>query len=517
MAVLLLLEYIFLSAAFNISPLLESGSWLSGLGYLGTLTPLIVIIFTSLALIGGKPLRQKLVAATQNFEVKRNIPLWIVHGCSFFLLVTITPRIYGSGAWLGGWAIVGVSTGFSALFLALPPKLLLFILRDTWRILLLGIAVGGIAWGAGLLSEGLWNPIGHLTFNGVASLVRLLPGEPIIKSEQMIVGTQDFSVLIAPICAGYQGLGLMLVFIAAYLLWQRKSLRYPHALVLVPISLLLVWGFNLIRIVVLIAIGARGYPGIALGGFHAKAGWLLFCALALGLVAVSRKFLFFNRELKIPSPDETWNPTAAYLLPFLFAVGIGMLTDLFSEEGVDNWYGLKIIVAGAVFWLYRRKITPLSFSFDKFAVLVGVMVGLAWIGIDSLMPPADTASQMPDWLSGMSNALFALWLLVRIVGSCVVIPVIEEVAFRGFVLRRMISAEFTEISYRQFSWAALIGSSIIFGLVHGRWLAGSLAGVAFALVVMRRGRLTDGVVAHAISNIVIAVAVVFFDKWALWL
>ena len=59
-------------------------------------------------------------------------------------------------------------------------------------------------------------------------------------------------------------------------------------------------------------------------------------------------------------------------------------------------------------------------------------------------------------------------------------------------------------------------SSLLFGALHGRWVAGTLAGMAYGLVYHRRGELTDAVVAHGVTNGLIAVAVLAMGAWSLW-
>ena len=60
-------------------------------------------------------------------------------------------------------------------------------------------------------------------------------------------------------------------------------------------------------------------------------------------------------------------------------------------------------------------------------------------------------------------------------------------------------------------------SSLAFGLLHQRWLAGVLAGMAFAIAQQRNGRLNDAVSAHALANLLIAAAVLTRERWSLWM
>ena len=106
---------------------------------------------------------------------------------------------------------------------------------------------------------------------------------------------------------------------------------------------------------------------------------------------------------------------------------------------------------------------------------------------------------------------------MRVLGFVVVVPVIEELAFRGYLLRRLTHADFLSVSLRQFNWFAFLASSVLFGCLHGeRWIAGTLAGMAYALAAYRRGRLGDAIAAHATTNALLAIYVLATGTWSLW-
>ncbi|MGH9677266.1 MAG: CAAX prenyl protease-related protein, partial [Candidatus Acidiferrum sp.] len=97
----------------------------------------------------------------------------------------------------------------------------------------------------------------------------------------------------------------------------------------------------------------------------------------------------------------------------------------------------------------------------------------------------------------------ATWLLFRAVGAVVTVPLAEELTFRGFLTRRLISADFDAVPLGRFTWFSFIASSILFGVLHEQWLAGILTGMIYAGVVYRRGKLADAVIAHAATNCVV--------------
>ena len=86
----------------------------------------------------------------------------------------------------------------------------------------------------------------------------------------------------------------------------------------------------------------------------------------------------------------------------------------------------------------------------------------------------------------------------------------------AYLMRRITSVDFETISYGQASWLAIVVSSLLFGLLHGRWLAGTVAGICYALAARRRGLLCDAVVAHGVTNGMIAIYVLLTGAWQLW-
>jgi CAAX prenyl protease-like protein len=108
------------------------------------------------------------------------------------------------------------------------------------------------------------------------------------------------------------------------------------------------------------------------------------------------------------------------------------------------------------------------------------------------------------------------WVALRVIGSVAIVPLAEELAFRGYLTRRLIAIDFESLPVGQFSWQAWLVSSAAFGLLHGRWLAGMLVGLLYALAMYRRGKLGDAVIAHAVTNAMIAATVMATGDWSMW-
>jgi CAAX prenyl protease-related protein len=121
-------------------------------------------------------------------------------------------------------------------------------------------------------------------------------------------------------------------------------------------------------------------------------------------------------------------------------------------------------------------------------------------GVAGIDPGGDEPQR---WMAGGAPVgaalLGGLWLLFRLVGYVVIAPLAEELAFRGFLTRRIVQPDFQNVPLGMFSWSSFLISSVLFGAFHGgMWLAGTLAGMSFALALYHRRALGDAVQAHAI-------------------
>ena len=136
-----------------------------------------------------------------------------------------------------------------------------------------------------------------------------------------------------------------------------------------------------------------------------------------------------------------------------------------------------------------------------------------WMALEPLAPAGGPtpADPYPAWRPAGRGR----WLAVRVIGSVVIVPIAEELAFRGYLMRRLIAADYWSLPIGAFSWASFAISSGLFGLLHGRWLAGTLAGLLYAVALYRRRELSDAVAAHATTNAMIAVVVLITGDWSL--
>ncbi len=449
------------------------------------------------------------------------LPWLALHGALLVLLTGSLYFLYGNHgvrlpfALLGSAAILLAAAAGLALLTALAPWTLWRAaasavgMRWVYAALAAVIGTGAIVW-----SQDLWAPTAQVTFN----LVRwvLSPLLPALQADAptRILRTPRFAVEVSSICSGLEGIGLMLAFCSAWLLCFRAEYRFPRALLLIPAGVLLVFALNVLRIAALVLIGNAGYPKVAVYGFHSQAGWIFFNCAACGVAFASRRSHWLNRTARRQVGTATTNPTAAYLLPFLAILAAGMIARAISS-GFETWYALRLVAAAAALALCWRPLSQLDWRFGWRGIATGAAIFALWLAASHFWL---AAQGMPAALAAMPVTARDLWIASRALTAILVVPLAEELAYRGYLLRRLVGADFESVPFGAVGWMPLLVSALAFGALHGAmWLPGIAAGLAYGLVLTRTGRMGEAVAAHATSNLLLAVWLLTLGQWQLWL
>ena len=447
---------------------------------------------------------------------------WVtLHACAFAAFVDVSSAVFAADAdalwqpalWVSAWfAAAGLM--LAAWAMALAPQLGRALAERRGRLLAGAAAVlGAAAWWSGVLTGWLWAPLAQATFSVVSAMLAAIYPEVIARADRLILGTPEFKVHIAASCSGYEGIGLVITFLSIYLWLFRRELRFPAALLLLPIGALAIWCVNAVRIAALVVIGHSGWPEIALGGFHSQAGWIAFNLVGLAIVWLINRGQYFARQRPPRRHERAADATTAYLAPLLVVMACAMVTGALSS-GLDWLYPIRVIAAAVMLWMFRHQYRPLGWSVSWHAVAIGAATFLLWI---ALVPAAPAGEPWPAALASVPMHWAAAWMVLRIVGYAVTVPLVEELAFRGYLMRRLVREDFERLPLGLFTWSSFLISSLLFGALHGGlWLAGTLAGMTFAVALYRRRTLGDAVVAHATTNGLIALYVLATGRWSVW-
>ncbi|MES3012284.1 MAG: CAAX prenyl protease-related protein [Pseudomonadota bacterium] len=191
--------------------------------------------------------------------------------------------------------------------------------------------------------------------------------------------------------------------------------------------------------------------------------------------------------------------------------------------GIDpRWiYGITVLVVGGLLAYFWREYGELvaqtwpSLTEIALAVGVGLVVFALWIHLDApwMTIGSPTASFLPLDAAG---ALIWPLVIVRWIGAALIVPVMEELFWRSFLMRWIQNPQFESVVPQRIALKAVLLSTFVFMLAHTLWLAAIIAGLAYAWVYVRTGKLWVPIIAHAVTNGALGVWVVMTGKWAFW-
>jgi CAAX prenyl protease-like protein len=202
-----------------------------------------------------------------------------------------------------------------------------------------------------------------------------------------------------------------------------------------------------------------------------------------------------------------------------FCAGLGLFT--LEATTLYYLYPLKAVSVGALLYIFRKRYHELSFK-DLANIPntlascgIGVLVFILWINMDwtigsAAVPPGFNATLVTDSTLQVALTLF------RIAGAVLIVPMMEELFWRSFMIRYIIDKNFDTVQIGTFTWASFLFTVVLFGLEHNYFYAGVMAGVFYNLLLYRTRSLSQCILAHALTNLALAIYVVNTGKWQFW-
>lgn len=214
---------------------------------------------------------------------------------------------------------------------------------------------------------------------------------------------------------------------------------------------------------------------------------------------------------------------APFALFMLFLALRGAAPDDGSWGFDTRWlYGAQTLAVGALLALWWRDYGELSranwpgWRDAALALAVGLVVFVLWIALDAPWMTLDTGAAPPFKPSLPSGGLDWPLLLVRLAGAALVVPLMEELFWRSFLMRWLQAPVFDGLAPERVGVRAVVLSTFLFVLAHTLWLAAIVAGLAYAWLYIRTGKLWTAVLSHAVTNGALGVWVVITGNWQFW-
>jgi CAAX prenyl protease-like protein len=217
-----------------------------------------------------------------------------------------------------------------------------------------------------------------------------------------------------------------------------------------------------------------------------------------------------------------------YIVPFvLYLLGIAALA---VEPELFPWgYPVVGIVVGLTAWRLlrgRNLIVPHASIWP--GILVGILGIAVWIGLSELRLEQQLAPYLPSWLRPEQRAgynpgellpnpwSYGGFLAARLLGLVILVPLVEELFWRGFLSRWLKSPNWEQVPLGDFSKGSFWGVVVLFGLAHPEWLAAASYSAMLNGLLMWKRDLWNCIVAHAVSNMLLAVYILKTEAWWLW-
>jgi len=211
------------------------------------------------------------------------------------------------------------------------------------------------------------------------------------------------------------------------------------------------------------------------------------------------------------------------ILPFAAYLAFIVIGDLLARAGMSadalRWlYPVKIAVVVALLaagWRHYRELAAprLSATQALVAIGVGIAVLILWVNLDAGWMVVGSSPGFDPRVGGHID-----WVLVviRIAGAALVVPIMEELFWRSFLMRWMVSPDFESVEPSHVGLKSFAIPVLLFGVEHNLWLAGVVAGAAYSVLYMRHRSLWSPILSHAVTNGLLGVWVVRTGNWSFW-
>ncbi len=211
----------------------------------------------------------------------------------------------------------------------------------------------------------------------------------------------------------------------------------------------------------------------------------------------------------------------AYVAPFtLFMILTYAGSSLPGSAAL--WYAIKTLLVGATLIAFRGRYPELRMRFDPVNWILGVVAGLVvlvvWVAPEQILKPLmfTTPKGFHPYLYAEAGLPVMMVIGVRILGASLVVPVMEELFWRSFLMRYLIQSDFRNVALGTFRMVPFLIVAVAFGFEHHRWLVGILAGLIYGGLLVWRRDLFTVVLAHGVTNLGLGIYVLLTEQWGFW-
>jgi CAAX prenyl protease-like protein len=207
------------------------------------------------------------------------------------------------------------------------------------------------------------------------------------------------------------------------------------------------------------------------------------------------------------------NPAVPYILPFLVFAIFLQIEGGFPDQHylIYPWKSLAVAVVIACYW---RRLPSLRPGAPLLSTLVGIIAVILWIGLDPFLvhypPPLIGRNPFILYPPGLAWTLFTF----RVLGIAVCVPIMEELFWRGFLMRMLIREDFTQVPLGTYTPFSFFVTTAFFAAVHGaEWPLAVVVGLLYGAWFVKTKRLGDIMLAHGVTNLLLTLYCLVGNDW----
>jgi CAAX prenyl protease-like protein len=232
-----------------------------------------------------------------------------------------------------------------------------------------------------------------------------------------------------------------------------------------------------------------------------------------------------DNETPVPSTPEgaPSTRTLAWVGPFA-AFALWVAIDRFLPIANPGREILRDLVLAAAIVGFSRRVLPRRAPHWVASVGLGLAVFALWIAPDALVPGWRAHWLFQNSITGHVTAsivpreLTPLMLALRTTRAVLLVPILEELFWRGWLPRWLQDTRFERIPLGRYTPFAFWATAALFALEHGPfWEVGLACGIVYNWWMRRTRSLGDLVLVHAVTNFALSLYVIATGRWGFWM
>jgi len=218
------------------------------------------------------------------------------------------------------------------------------------------------------------------------------------------------------------------------------------------------------------------------------------------------------------------HPATPYVAPFAAFMLLLVLAPYWPWDPRLEQY-VRVAILAAVIWFFSRPVLDFRCAAPLQSIAVGIGIWLLWIAPDTLFPgyrqhwlftnsiTGKVASSIPPEALGATGVL-----VFRTLRAALLVPILEELFWRGWLMRWLINPDFEKVKLGTYSLSAVLITAVLFASEHGPfWEVGLLTGLIWGLWMVKTKRLGDLFLTHGVANLCLSLFTIYTGRWEYWM